>query len=250
MTDFVNALKLPTEALVNRRVPKALLIEHGATSTEQRRLIRDQLDEIKWIAALKPTTVGVRDLRNSVQEYVELAVVAVQMRSPNHANRLHKLIHRAIPYPLLLIDFNRQYQQISLAHKRKSRRDPLTIMIDGELIVAKLSEDTNESMLHSFYSAITLSKLPQDTLFSVYQAWIDATRSLLIAQITGKFSMPQSVAQANNRAEALDAYQTLQTRLLRLTSAARKERQIARRAALNIEINRLRTETATITKRL
>lgn len=250
MTDFVSALKLPTEALVNRRVPKALLIKHGASTVAQRRLIRDQLEEIRWLAALKPTTVGIRDLRDSVHEYVELAVVAVHIRPSNHADRLHKLVHRAIPYPLLLIDSNHQYQQISLAHKCKSKRDPLTIMIEGELIIAKLSASTNESILRPFYSAITLSNLPQDTLYAVYQAWIDATRSLLSAQITGKFSMPHSIAQANDRAQRLDAYQTIQTRLLRLTSAARKETQIARRAALNIEINRLRTETDAITKRL
>ena len=250
MTDIVNALNLPTEALVNRRVPKALLIKHGAATAAQRRLIRDQLEEIRWLAALKPTTVGVRDLRDSVHEYIELAVVAVQIRTSNHADRLHKLVHRAIPYPVLLVDSNRQYQQISLAHKRKSKRDPLTIIIEGELIVATLSASTNRSILRPFYSAITLSKLPKDTLYSVYQAWIDATRSLLSAQITGKFSMPDSVAQANDRAQRLEAYQTIQSRLLRLTNAVRKETQIARRAALNIEINRLRTETEAIIKRL
>ena len=96
--DPLAALGLPDEALVDKRVPKSLLIDNGAPTAADRRRIREGIEELRWVAALKPTTIGVAEFRDGTREYLEIAVLNLILRSGAHAARLAELVHRAVPY--------------------------------------------------------------------------------------------------------------------------------------------------------
>ena len=69
------ALDLPASSRVDQRVPKKLLLENGAPTAADKRLINDGIEELLWLAALKPTTIGVPEYRDDVREYLEIAVL-------------------------------------------------------------------------------------------------------------------------------------------------------------------------------
>ena len=48
--DLIAALALPGSALVDRRVPKSMLVENGAPTPADKRRIRDGIEEIRWLA--------------------------------------------------------------------------------------------------------------------------------------------------------------------------------------------------------
>lgn len=50
---LVQALGLPSEARVEMRVPKKLLIEQGAPTAADKRVIGDGIEELQWFAAVK-----------------------------------------------------------------------------------------------------------------------------------------------------------------------------------------------------
>ena len=99
---IIHALALPTETRVDQRVPKKLLVENGAPTAGDKKQINDGIEEILWQAALKPANLGVPAFRDAVREYLEIAVLTVIFRPTAKPARLVELIHRAIPYPLLL----------------------------------------------------------------------------------------------------------------------------------------------------
>jgi hypothetical protein len=103
VANVIAALDLPAGAGVNQRVPKKLLVEHGAPTAADKRRINDGIEEVRWLAALKPTTIGVPEFRDTAREYLEIAVLSVALRSGAQAGRLAELIHRAVPYPVFLI---------------------------------------------------------------------------------------------------------------------------------------------------
>ncbi len=55
------ALDLPASCRVDQRVPKKLLLEKGAPTAVDKRLINEGVEQLLWLAALKPTTIGVPD---------------------------------------------------------------------------------------------------------------------------------------------------------------------------------------------
>jgi Domain of unknown function (DUF4391) len=77
---LIAALALPAEARVDKRVPKKLLVEQGAPTAADKRQIHDGIEELMWIAALKPTTIGVPEYRDEIREYLEIAILVADLR--------------------------------------------------------------------------------------------------------------------------------------------------------------------------
>lgn len=45
---LIDAFRLPAQALVGQRIPKKLLVEQGAPTAADKRLINDAVDELWW----------------------------------------------------------------------------------------------------------------------------------------------------------------------------------------------------------
>jgi hypothetical protein len=69
-----------------------------APTTADRKLIQEGIEEITWVAALKPASIGVPEYHDEQRTYLELAVLLVDLREAGKVTRLAELIHRAIPY--------------------------------------------------------------------------------------------------------------------------------------------------------
>src|ERR1035437_7787595 len=96
--DLCAHFTLPADARVDRWVPKSLLLEHGRPTAADKRLIQSGIEEVMWVAALKPTNIGVPAFQDDLREYLEIAVLSVDLRGSTRSPRLTGLIHRAIPY--------------------------------------------------------------------------------------------------------------------------------------------------------
>ena len=236
------ALALPADALVDRRVPKTLLIENGAPTPADKRRIRDGIEELRWLAALKPTTVGVAEYRDAAREYLEIAVLKLVLRPDARAERLIELTHRAVPYPVLLVAWLGGAVHVSLAHKRRSRGEAGKTVIDGEIVASPLVGDCAERQTLAFRDSLALARQPRSTLHALYQGWIDAVQALRVAAITGTFSLPVSAIAAADRAAALRECLRLDGRIAEIRTAAVREKQLPRRVEMNLELARLQSD--------
>jgi len=139
--DFLAVLDLPAAARVDRRVPKTLLVEHGAPTAADRRRINEGIEQVQWVAALKPSTVGVAAYKDPDCEYLEIAVVRMMLRPAARAARLVELLHRAVPYPLFALTVQSGRVNLSLAHKRWSQGEAGRTVLDGELVAVEAPRD-------------------------------------------------------------------------------------------------------------
>ncbi len=259
LTDIVNALCLPDGARVDQRVPKKLLLENGAPTAADKRLIADTIEEIQWVAALKPNTIGVPDYRDELREYLEIAVLAVTLRSqpvqdkikPANAARLAELMHRAVPYPVLLLLYSGQSMTLSLAHKRWAQNETSKVVLDGDMVSMSLPEDAPSlDALPAFFQAITLTCQPRSSLFALYQGWMDSVQALLAAKLTGMFKAAEGPEQATIRRHALQECARLELEATRLRTLATKEKQLARQVELNIALKRVLVQLAAAREQL
>ena len=252
MTPFdpFTALALPPEAHIARRVPKTLLTEHGAFAAGDRRRIREGIKELRWLAVLKPATVGIAEYRDADREYVEIAVLQLDLLPAPRSEHLVKLIHRAVPYPVLLIAWRDGTPEVSLAHKRRSLGEAARTVIDGEIVFAPIHEDTAPESLAEFSSALALARQPRGTLKDLYQGWLDTVQTFRAATITGAFCLPPTAAAAADREAALREYRQLTDRIATIHSVSSRENQMSRRAELNMELARLRASRDAARNRL
>ena len=252
MKDFdpITILALPDSAVVDRRVPKTLLTENCAPTAADKRRIREGIEEIRWLAALKPTTVGVAEYRDTTREYLEIAILKLTFRVAAQPGRLTQLVHRAVPYPVLLFAWHGKSLAISLAHKRWSQGEAGKTVLDGEIVEISLGNGRADELTSAFCNALAINQQPRATLRVLYQGWIHSVQALLAARETGKFSIPKSAKEATDRATALQKYEHLKKRIAELKAAASKENQIARQVGINLELKRLRTNRDALLARL
>ncbi len=246
----IDALQLPPAARVDRRVPKTLLVEHGAPTAADKRRINEGIEEVQWVATLKPTTVGVPALRDDVREYLEIAVLSVALRAEAKVERLAELIHRAVPYPVFLAVAQGTHITLSLAHKRWSQGEAGATVLDDEPVAATLTESEKGGMEASFYEALSLARQPQADLYGLYQGWIDTLLALLAARVTGVFAAATTPVQGATRREALRECARFDAEIVRLRSAAAKEKQVSKQVALNLELKRAEAARAAALERL
>jgi hypothetical protein len=241
----IAAMGIPTGALVEQRVPKRLLLEYGAPTAADKRQIQDGIEEIVWVAALKPTNIGVLPFEDVVRQYLEIAVLTVVLRPTAKPTRLIELIHRAIPYPLVLATGQGGSVSLSLAHKRWSQGEAGKVVIEEVRQVA-LSPDAPSTQEAAFLASLAVSRLPSRNLFTLYDGMLARIAALEASRITGAFAPPESGGGASALQEGLDRYAKLQRELELLRARAEKEKQINRRVELNLEMKRLQVELAAI----
>jgi hypothetical protein len=251
---IIAALALPPESRVDQRVPKKLLVENSASTAADKRQINDGVEELLWVAALKPGTIGVPEYRDATSEVLEIAVLSLALRPEAKSARLVELIHRAIPYSVFLVTAQGDTVSISLAHKRRSENEAGKVVLvntsaTGPIICADLraSGDTLETV---FLASLSLAAQPRTHLLAVYQGWIACLEAFQSAQITGRLAIPADLTVQEARRQALADHARLQRDIAILQTQAEKEKQVNRLVVLNLEIKRLEEQLAAATMNL
>lgn len=247
--EAIEALRLPDVSRVGRRVPKALLLEHGAITPADRRAIERGIDELLWVAALKPTTVGVASFRDDVREYLEVAVLQLTLRAGAGLPRLVELVHRAVPNPVMVLTELGGSGNLSLAHKRRSLAEAGKMVLDGEVVSVELPH-SSEVFGADLAAALVLDQQPGMSLFTIYQGWIDAALALAAARLTGTYTIASAPEARVVRMEGLRECIRLGAEVSRLQKTAAREKQMMRRIELNMELKRIEARHANLLTRL
>lgn len=241
--DLIAALELPAGCRVGQRIPKKLLVENGAPTTADKRSISDGIEEIQWVASLKPSSIGVPEYRDETCEYLEIAVLHIALRQDAKASRIAELTHRAVPYPILLLLTEQNQLTLSMAHIRWAQNEAGKVVLDGGLVAVDLNEPTPAPEVFSaFLRALSLTRQPRENLKVLYQGWLDTLSAFQAARITGAFTQSQTDEQAAARHASLLACRELEQQITALRTAAAKEKQLARQVALNLEIKQLQAK--------
>lgn len=248
--DLLTALDLPSDSRVNQRVPKKLLLENGAPTAADRRHVNEGIEELFWLAALKPATSGVAEYRDAGREYLEIAVLKLTLRAGAKATRLLELVHRAVPYPvLLLLEYGKELG-LSAAHKRWSQGEAGKTVLEGDVVAVGLDAECDIDRWSGFRDALALGRQPRENLLGLYQGWIDTLLSWQVARVTGTFALAVDAEHAADRREALREYARLDEEIARLRLSAEHEKQISRQVELNLTCKRLEVQRALARERL
>jgi hypothetical protein len=247
---LVDALGLPKTARVEMRVPKKLLVEQDAPTSADKRAIQDGIDELQWLAACKPATIGVPAFADDLREYLEITVVACAFRRDAKSSRLIELIHRAIPYPVVLITSDGQGVTLSVAHKRRAQNEADKVVVERVVSVGDLQTGNQNDQEQAFLDSLALARQPRRDLFALYDGWLARIEALNAARLVGSFAATDDAESIERRRAALEAHSRLTREIIGLRAKATREKQLNRRVDLNLVIQRLEADLVTQKKNL
>jgi hypothetical protein len=163
-----------------------------------------------------------------------------------------QLLHRAVPYPVLLFTTSDAGIAISMAHLRTSQNEARKTVLDGELLAVALPEPSRTPCGQdaAFRMNLALVQQPQSNLYALYQGWVDTIDALEMAHETGSFRLSLTREHAAARHAALHSYRQLKVHLTNLRALAEREKQIARQVALNHEIQAAQSQLQALQRTL
>ena len=253
------AMKLPESCLLNSRIYKKMLLESADLSSNDKKVVNEDINTLFWRYTLKPETINIPRLQTKELDYPEIAVIHVALRNPKRTKRLIEIIQRAIPYPLVLIISHGNSLWLSLANKRQSQADRQKLMVEDFFDSNWINSVASDSIGQEFIASLDSKQLDWSNFYTFYQGYVARMLALQAARHTGQFRLKspstidattESGRQAQDRQSVLQNIRQLEEEEASLKASLKGETQFNRKLTLNMNIKRCQQQIQKLTKEL
>ncbi len=228
-------LSFPENALLATRVPKKQFLESGLLATGDKKLFKEAVKTIYWQYTLKPSTCPVLPFRDQEREYPEIEALQIEVISQKGYKRIAEIIHRAIPYPLMLGFFTESNEiAISIAPKRFSQAEQGAFVAERFFTTAWIDIDHLKDHESAFFESLIWKNLPLSHYGVLYSVWIDRFTAYECAVLSGSFT----IGKDDDRISRLNQCREMESSIAGLRSELKKA-AFNRQVELNFQIKQL-----------
>ena len=245
-----SSLAIPDSCRLGKRVFKKLFHEHATLGVTDKKALREDIDTITWVYTLKPNTIPIHAYRDEEREYDEVAVLQVDLKTLKRTGRIAEIVHRAIPYPLVVVFAFGATCAISLASKRFSQAEKEAIVADDFVMTSWIDLTKLSPLQQAFLDSLAITQLPQTNFSALYAALMDRVIALDCARLSGEYRIRTTVEDRERRRQRLAKCHELETQITDARAMAKRQKQIHRLADLNVEIKRLEDRLAELANEL
>lgn len=278
-------MALPDTAFLGTRITKKMLNDSAShngivLTAQEKQLISDGVQSIEWRYTLKPETINIAAWVTDQVEYAEVALLHVRLKPQITANdtqlhacfdKLAKLLHKLIPYPLIVVVVHGEALALSLADKRINQADKTKWVVEyvyktpwfmpkhlsGEqqafLLDFSLKNAANINYYALYQDLIAmLIALETSKISGCYLAKNPALNSLHAAGKPDKQRIGSGVVEQSNseKTTLLKQFENLEAELNAIRNKLKNETQMSSKMRLNVEAQKLKQTMADIKGKL
>lgn len=233
-----DAISFPEAALLGKRVPKKQFLESGELVASDKKLFRENVKNVYWEYTLKPSTCPVLPYRDKEREYLEVAVLQVEINSQKGHKRIAEIIHRVIPYPLMLGFYTESGDiALSVAPKRFSQAEHGAFVAERFYTTGWMSSEALNVQESAFVASLAWGNMPLQTYGTLYNAWTDRFTGYECSVLSGTFT----VGKEGDRLERLSRCREIESRISELRGQLKKA-AFNRQVELNTQIKKFEQE--------
>lgn len=243
-------MALPDACHLGKRVFKKLFHDNAPLGTADKRAFTEDIDTITWQYTLKSSTLPIQPYEDKEREYHEVAILQVNLKTLKRTGRIAEVMHRAIPYPVVVTLVYESSCALSLAHKRFSQAQQGAIVAEEFLITEWIDLAAPTPVQQAFLDSLALPELPHTHFLAFYSALVDRVMALNCARLSGQYRLEAAAERRQIRRQRLAACRELESRIVALRTAIKQETRFNRQVELNTQIKqmeqRLRQEAASL----
>lgn len=259
--DFIDLLAVPKSCELNKPIFKKMFLDvtdgkKAILDAADKKSLKDDVLKIRWLYTLKPSTINIAPYKDNEREYLEIAILHIELASSevskSAVKRIAQFINRAIPYPLLLlftIASDEEEILVALADKRINQADKEKWLIDELecspwIKLGQVFENINEgegnnknsesNIDRDFINSLILSKLPFSSFWHFYQALINRVQARQCAEISGRYRLV-SEHEVEQQREQLQQYHRIELAIQKLRAQI-KQAEFSQQVVLNTQI--------------
>ncbi|MFU1545942.1 DUF4391 domain-containing protein [Aeromonas veronii] len=278
-------MALPEAAFLGTRITKKMLNDSAshngiALSAQEKQLISDGIQSIEWRYTLKPDTVNIAAWVTDQLDYAEVALLHVRLKpqptasdNQRHASftKLANLLHKRIPYPLLVVAEQGEVLALSLADKRINQADKTKWVVEHVYCTPWFTPHHLSGEQQVFLLDFSLKNAANLNYYALYQDLIAMLIALQTSTISGRYLAKNqalqhlqavgqpappvvgaSVADQSNseKVALLTQLASLEAQLNAIRNKLKKETQMNTKMRLNVEARQLKMMMADIKAQL
>ncbi len=243
-------MALPPACRLGKRVFKKLFHENAQLGITDKKAFNEDIDNIIWQYTLKPSTIPIRPYEDDQREYHEVAILQVNLKTLNRTRRIAEVVHRAIPYPLVVVFAYEKSCALSLAHKRFSQAEKGAIVAEEFLLTDWIDLSAPTAIQQAFVDSLSISALPHTHFFALYSALADRVIALDCARLSGKYRLESIAEKREARRQRLARCLEMEAQICELKAAIKAEAAFNRQVDLNTKIKTLEKALQTESSRL
>lgn len=232
------SMSIPEECFLGKRIYKKFFYENVKLGVTDKKAFREDIDNIIWQYTLKPTTISIRSFKNDQREYLEIAVLQVNLKTMNRAKRIAEIVHRAIPYPVFLVFSKENNCALSIAHKRFSQAEADAIVAEDFQLTDWINLSEPAEIQKEFLRSMSLSEMPHTHYFALYSAMMARITALNCARFTSVYRIEEDTKYREEQKELLETCRVMEGQIATYKVAVKKEMQFNRKVELNMELKK------------
>lgn len=244
-------IAIPASCQLGKRVFKKQFVENSTLGAADKKAFQEDVETITWQYTLKPTTIPIQPYVDAEREYLELNVLQVQLRSERRYKRLAEMIHRAIPYPLLLLLSWQEQVALILADKRLNRADNSKIVVETIYDTGWLTLTALTDWQADFLADFSLPNFSYLNFYALHQDMVRRIVALNSAAYTGQYQLkPRDTGPLTLQVAQLVQLEKLEQEQAEIRSQLKREKNLGKQVNLNVRIKQLADQIDTLKDQL
>ena len=247
---FYKSMAIPNSCHLGKRIFKKLFHENAKLGVTDKKAFSEDIDFITWQYTFKPGTIPIQPYVDDQREYLEVALLQVDLKTLNRTHRIAEIVHRSIPYPIVLVFVFEHSIALSLAQKRFSQAEKGAFVAE-EILVTDWIENSDQTPCQiAFIESLKIADLPHTHFYAFYSAIVDRVIALDCARLTGVYSLEAAAGKQLARRNRLAECHEIETQIAEHVVAIKNESQFNRKVELNMKIKSLERKLERLTAKL
>ncbi|KMP10602.1 hypothetical protein UZ36_07145 [Candidatus Nitromaritima sp. SCGC AAA799-C22] len=237
---FLDKLAIPQSCELNKPIFKKLFLDNGNLDATDKRALKEDVDKIRWLYTLKPNTINIAKYEDENLEYMEIAILQIELTNPKRLKRISGFIQKAIPYPLVLIFSHDERFCLSVADKRINQADRQRWVVEDIWTTEWIDTLKPDEKQARFIEDCNIKNLSFTHFHAFYQDLKERVIALNAANHTGQYVLNgRTGAGTETRIEGLKEIERLELAKAELKNKLKKEKQMGRQVELNSRIKNI-----------
>jgi hypothetical protein len=243
---FLEQLSIPKSCELNKPVYKKDFLENGLLDATDKKALKEDVDKIRWLYTLKPSTINISAYSDDEKDYPEVAILHVELLLTGRAKRIASFMQRSIPYPLVLFFSFENTLCVSLAEKRINQSDKEKWVVEDSYDTDWINLEQPTTQQADFLEDCNINNFLFSNFHAFYKSILYRVIALACSAYTGVYELnkPEVSDRAedkrnSNRVAYLRELENLNSDKAEIANRLKKENQMGKQVELNTKIKQI-----------
>lgn len=251
LDEFYQNMMVPESCALHKRIFKKHFYENGKLNAADKKAFGEDIANIEWRYTLKPSTINIPRFEDDQHEYLEIAILQIELNSQKRVGRIAQVVQKTIPYPLIIIFECDGHMALSIAEKRINRADSNKIVTETFYDTSWIDLGAPKLWQQEFLKDFCIKNFSYRDLYAFYQDALKRIIALNCAELNEQYALEAGNGlQTEDRAKNLKEVEKLQQEQIEIRNKLKSEKNMGTKVQLNTQIKKVNDRIETIKREL